>query len=108
MKTLNIKHYELSLANLNFNFEPLAEPALMLPYPQAFIKELPDTYSQLTTKWLLDKSWLMAQKLSQVLAKSVLRTKTHTVINRSMAHQICNLSFLYVYLSVPHKISHEA
>lgn len=78
LRNLNIKHYEPSLQNLNFDFEPDSEASHIQPSEGASISELPDTNSQLATKRLPDESWQMAQKLSQILAKSVPRTKTPT------------------------------
>lgn len=76
MQSLNIKHYEPALENLNFDYEPLPQTAGISPSPGAFISELPDSNSQLATKRLPDESWQMVQKLSKVLAKSVPTTKT--------------------------------
>lgn len=76
MRTLNITQYEPSLANLNFDYEPLSEPTDIDDPPQAHIDELPELTSSLTPKLVPDETWQMVRKLSEVLAKSVPRKKT--------------------------------
>lgn len=76
MRTLDIKHYEPSLASLNFDFEPISQPASINPFPPARIDELPESSSQLTTKRVPVETWQMVRNLSDLLAKSVPRNKT--------------------------------